>query len=117
VKRLKLLNTSKTLKVSIDSLVFKTIIGILPFERVTKQKVILDISFTYKFTKGQKEFIDYSHVANMAKMIMKKEKFLLIEDAIIYLDRALTKEFKIRKLKIKVTKPEILKNCIVSVSS
>ena len=105
------------MKVSIDSLTFKTIIGILPFERVNKQKVILDISFTYKFSKGQKDFIDYSHVANMAKMIMKKEKFLLIEDAIIYLNRALSSEFQIKKLKIKITKPDILKNCTVSVSS
>ena len=112
-----MLKPTKIMKVSIDSLTFKTIIGILPFERETKQKVILDISFSYKFTKGQKEFIDYSHVANMSKMIMKKEKFLLIEDAIIYLDRALTKEFKIQKLKIKITKPDILKNCTVSVGN
>jgi len=112
-----LLKPTKIMKVSIDSLTFKTIIGILPFERETKQKVILDISFSYKFTKRQKEFIDYSHVANMAKMIIKKEKFLLIEDAIIYLDRALTKEFKIQKLKIKITKPDILKNCTVSVGN
>jgi len=105
------------MKVSIDSLTFKTIIGILDFERVTKQKVILDISFKYKFSKGQKDFIDYSHVANMAKMIMKKEKFLLIEDAIIYLQRALSSEFKISKVKIKITKPDILKNCTVSVGN
>jgi len=112
-----LLSSTKTLKVAIDSLTFKTIIGILPFERVTKQKVIIDLSFKYKFTKGQKDFIDYSHVANMVKMIMKQEKFLLIEDAIIYLDRALTNEFKIKKLKLKITKPDILKNCTVSVGN
>ena len=112
-----MLSSTKTLKVAIDSLTFKTIIGILPFERVTKQKVIIDLSFKYKFTKGQKDFIDYSHVANMVKMIMKQEKFLLIEDAIIYLDRALTNEFKIKKLKLKITKPDILKNCTVSVGN
>jgi len=50
-------------------------------------------------------------------MIMRKEKFLLIEDAIIYLDRALTHEFKIKKLKVKITKPDILKNCTVSVGN
>ena len=111
-----MLKSAKTMKVSIDKLTFKTIIGILPLERVNKQKVILDISFNYKFTKGQKNFIDYSHVANMAKMIMKKEKFLLNEDAILYLNKALTTEFQIAKLKIKITKPDILKNCTVSVS-
>jgi dihydroneopterin aldolase len=105
------------MKVSIDNLTFKTIIGILPFERVTKQKVILNISFTYKFSKNQKDFVDYSHVANMSKLIMRKEKFLLIEDAIIYLNRTLRSEFKIRKLKVKITKPDILKNCTVSVAN
>ena len=103
--------------VSIDNLTFKTIIGILPFERVKKQRVILNISFRYNFTKNQKDFIDYSHVANMAKLIMKKEKFLLIEDAIIYLERALSGEFKISKLHIEISKPDILKNCEVSVSN
>lgn len=105
------------MKVSIDNLTFKTIIGILPFERVTKQKVVLNISFTYKFTKGQEDFIDYSHVVNMAKIIMKQEKFKLIEDAIIYLKRALSKEFEVSKLKVQITKPDILKDCIVSVGN
>ena len=111
-----MLKSKTTMKVSIDNLTFKTIIGILPFERVTKQKVILDISFKYKFSKKQKDFVDYSHVANMAKMIMKKEKFELIEDALIYLNRALTNEFNISNLHIKISKPDILKNCEVSVS-
>ncbi len=105
------------MKVSIDSLTFKTIIGILPFERITKQKVILDISFKYKFSKGQKDFVDYSHIANMAKIIVKKEKFELIEDALIYLKRALQKEFNISELKVKISKPNILKNCTVNVSN
>ena len=115
--RKKLLKKNTIMKVSIDSLTFKTIIGILPFERITKQKVVLNIQFTYKFSKGQKDFIDYSHVANMARLIMKKEKFRLIEDAIIYLERALSSEFTISKLKIKISKPDILKNCSVSVSN
>lgn len=111
-----MLKKNTQMKVSIDSLTFKTIIGILPFERVTKQKVVLDITFEYKFSKKQKDFVDYSHVANMAKMIMKKEKFELIEDALIYLHRALTNEFNISNLHIKISKPDILKNCEVSVS-
>ena len=112
-----MLKSTTKMNVSIDSLTFKTIIGILPFERVTKQKVVLDISFKYKFIKGQKDFVDYSHVANMAKLIMRKEKFLLIEDAIIYLERALSKEFPISKVHVKISKPDILKNCNVSVSN
>jgi len=104
-----------TMKVSIHSLTFKTIIGILPFERVTKQKVILDIFFEYKFSKKEKDFVDYSHVAKMVKQIMKEEKFELIEDALLYLEKALKAKFSISNLYITITKPNILKNCVVSV--
>jgi len=105
------------MKVSIKSLTFKTIIGILPFERVTKQKVVLNLSFEYKFSKKQKDFVDYSHVANMAIKIMKKEKFELVEEALIHLDKVLKNEFNIKKLHIKISKPDILKDCVVSVEN
>ena len=111
------MHKSTPMNVSIEDLTFKTIIGILPFERVTKQKVIVTLHFQYKFKKDQKDFVDYSHVANMAKLIIKKEKFLLIEDAIIYLQRALKNEFNISKLQIKISKPDILKDCLVSVGN
>ena len=105
------------MKVNIDNLTFKTIIGILPFERVKKQQVIVNVSFVYKFDSKSKEFIDYSIVANIIKKQMKKKKFELIEEAIIYLKSKLQKEFNLKKLNIKITKPTILKNCIVSVES
>ena len=110
-----MLKEKKLMKVSIHNLTFKTIIGILPFERITKQKVILDIFFEYKFSKKEKNFVDYSHVAKMAKQIMKKEKFELIEDALLYLEKALKAKFSISNLYITITKPDILKNCVVSV--
>jgi len=105
------------LKVSIDKLVFKSIIGILPFERVNKQRVSIDISFEYSFIKDSKDFIDYSEVSKLVKKTMKKEKFELIEDAILTLEKLIYKRFNLSKLKIKITKPDILKDCIVSVSN
>ena len=103
------------MKVLIEDLSFKTIIGILPFERVKKQQVVINISFEYTFNKNKKDFIDYSKVAFIVKKTMKKKKFKLIEDAIIYLDKTLNKKFNLSNLNIKITKPTILKNCIVSV--
>jgi dihydroneopterin aldolase len=103
--------------VTIEQLTFKTIIGILPFERVKKQKVILDISFEYTFGKDSKEFIDYSEVSNLVKKIIKKKKFKLIEDAILSIKKTLYKKYKLSNLKIKISKPTILKNCVVSVSN
>jgi len=101
------------MKVYINDLTFDTIIGILDFERVNKQKVIIDLSFEYDFKNG--DFIDYSKVANFVEKKIKKKKFKLIEEAINYLQNRLNKKYKLKNLVIKITKPNILKNCVVSV--
>ena len=105
------------MNVYIEQLTFKTIIGILPFERVEKQKVILDIFFNYTFSKKTQDFIDYSEVSALVKKTMKKKRFNLIEDAILSLEKKIYKKFNLRNLKIKISKPNILKDCLVSVSS
>lgn len=103
------------MKIQIKDLSFKCIIGILDFERIKKQKVLIDISFEYKFKKDS--FIDYSEVSTYIQEQMKKKKFLLIEDAINFFEKKLSKKYKIKNLQIKISKPTILKNCIVSVSN
>mgnify|MGYP005994089535 CR=1 FL=1 len=103
------------MKVEIENLSFKCIIGILDFERIKKQKVIINISFEYEFSSGI--FIDYSEVSTLVEETMKKEKFKLIEDAIIFIEALLYKLYKINNLKIKIAKPTILKNCVVSLSN
>jgi dihydroneopterin aldolase len=103
------------MKIEIKDLSFKCIIGILDFERVKKQQVIIDISFKYKFKKDI--FIDYSEISSLIESQMKKKKFLLIEDAIIFLEAKLYKLYKVNNLYIRISKPDILKNCIVSVSN
>ncbi len=105
------------MKISIDNLTFKTIIGILPFERTKKQKVIIDISFDYSYNKNKKDFIDYSEITTFVKKTMIKKKFELIEEAILYIQKKLTKKYPIKNLHIKITKPNILNNCIVGVSN
>lgn len=101
--------------VYIENLSFKTIIGILPFERVKKQKVIVNLSFSYKYDDEKKDFVDYSLVVNDIKSIMKKKKFELIEEAILYLEKKLCLKYPISNLCLKITKPTILKDCKVSV--
>lgn len=103
------------MKVNIKNLEFKCIIGILDFERKKKQKVIIDISFKYNYKKG--DFIDYSEVAFLVKQNLKQQKFGLIEDAIVDTKELLEFKFDIKNLKIKITKPDILKDCLVSVSN
>ncbi|CAM3564430.1 dihydroneopterin aldolase [Arcobacter aquimarinus] len=103
------------MKIEISNLTFKCIIGILDFERIKKQKVVIDLSFEYEFSKDI--FINYADVANLVEKTMKKEKFLLLEDAILYLERLLNKTYTITNLKIKISKPNILKNCVVSLQN
>ena len=103
------------MKIEISDLTFKCIIGILDFERIKKQKVIVNISFEYTFSEDK--FINYAEIVTLIKTTMKKEKFLLLEDAILYLENLLNTNYSINNLFIKISKPNILKNCIVSLSN
>ncbi len=102
------------MRVHIEDLKFHTIIGILDFERTTPQEVIINLSLDYKY---QDDFINYAHVSEHIKKSMQTQEFLLIEDALLFLQDSLKKEFhKISTLELKITKPSILPDCKVSVS-
>ena len=103
------------MKIQISNLTFKCIVGILDFERIKKQKVIINLSFEYKFLKDS--FINYAEVSTLVKETMKKEKFLLLEDAILHLENLLNTKYKIQNLSIQISKPDILKDCIVTLSN
>ena len=103
------------MKIEISNLTFKCIIGILDFERIKKQKVVINLSFEYNFSND--DFINYATVAELVEKTMKKEKFLLLEDAILYLETLLNNSYNISNLKIKISKPNILKNCVVSLEN
>ncbi len=104
------------MKINISSLTFDCIIGILDFERETPQKIVLDISFEYDY-KNSSSFIDYSIVAKDIENIMIEQKFELLEDAIIHIENFLNKSYKIENLKIKISKPNIMPNCVVSLEN
>lgn len=99
----------------IEDLKFQCIIGILDFERVKNQDVIIDIEIEYKFNDT---FINYADVTNLIKSQMIENKFLLLEDALSFFTQKLKEEFQnIDRLYLKITKPSILPDCKVSVSN
>ncbi len=102
------------MKIYIEDFSFKCIIGILDFERVKKQKVVINLSFDYEFKDNL--FINYAEVSDLIKTTMKKRKFLLLEDAIISLKEIIDTKYSISNLELKITKPDILKDCKVSLS-
>ena len=101
--------------IHIEDLKFQCIIGILDFERVTPQDVIINLAIEYDYKKN---FINYADVVEIVKNMMKKNEFLLIEDALESINLKLIKEFNtIKSIYLKITKPSILKGCKVSVSN
>ncbi len=101
--------------IHVEDLKFACIIGILDFEREKEQEVIVTIALEYDNKKG---FINYADIVEIVKIEMKKNKFLLIEDALERLKFILTEKYNsTKKISIKITKPSILSDCKVSVST
>jgi dihydroneopterin aldolase len=101
-------------KIHVEDLKFQCIIGILDFERVKPQDIIINISIEYEY---KKEFINYVKIVEIIKEMMINSEFLLIEDALKEINLKLIKEFNaIKSIELKITKPSILPDCKVSVS-
>jgi len=99
--------------IEIEDLRFDTIIGILDFERVKKQQVIVNLKAKYQYKKG--DFINYVDLSNMIKESMNSQKFELLEDAIEYISSKIKNKYpQIESLYLKITKPDILDDCRVS---
>ncbi|MCF6309132.1 MAG: dihydroneopterin aldolase [Sulfurimonas sp.] len=101
--------------IHVEDLKFQCIIGILDFERIKSQDIIVNLTIDYNNENG---FINYADIVQIVKENMVKSEFLLIEDALDSLNLKLVKEFSsIKSLDLKITKPSILPDCKVSVSN
>ena len=101
--------------IHIEDLTFDVIIGLLDFERDAPQKVILNLKILYPYKKDV--FINYADVVTHIKEKMRKEKYTLLEDAVSDINTLLKENYpEIIKIWIKISKPDILSECIVSLS-
>ena len=103
------------LKININNLEVECIIGITEEEKKTSQKVIVDATLTYFYEKKEKRYIDYVKVVELITNILKEKEFELLEDAILYIRKAIKSNFYVKDLSLKISKPEIFNNCIISV--
>ncbi len=102
--------------IHIESLSFECIIGILDFERIEPQKVIIDAKIEYEYRDNL--FINYAEVISLIEREMFEKKFELLETAINHLERKIISIFpNIEKLSLKISKPNIIKNAQVSLSN
>ena len=104
------------MKIHIEDLSFESIIGILDFERVNTQKIILNIEIDYEYLENN--FINYADVSQLIEDRVSQKKYGLLEDALLDLRNILKNRYsQISTLYIKITKPNILPNAKVSLSN
>lgn len=101
-------------KIHIQNLEFDTIIGILPLERTTPQKVLIDCAIEYLYE--EKKFLDYAQICILIQTLLQSNKYFLIEDALEDICKNIYQEYsQIKTIKLKIIKPQILENADVGV--
>ena len=101
--------------IHIESLQIDAIIGLLDFEREREQRICIDLEAVYAY--DQKLFINYADLVEVIEKQIKKAHYLLLEEALLDLKEQIIEAYPaIETLKLKITKPDILKNCTVSLS-
>ncbi len=99
-------------KIFIERLSLEAIIGILDFERLKPQQIIVDCCIAYEKSDGS--FINYVEVVSMIETMLVENKYMLIEDALEDIVGAIFKKYsQIRTVKLKLSKPQIIENCVV----
>ena len=104
------------MRIHIKNLEIDAIIGILEQERTAPQKLIVDIKIDYK-QKNKKDFIDYAQIITKIEADIAEQQYKLLEDALKGLKSIIKKSYSnIKKLKIRLIKPDIISNCQVGIS-
>ena len=101
--------------IHIEALKFNAIIGLLDFEREKTQPVRIELSASYEYEPNQ--FINYADMAFLIEEHIKKQRYELLEDALLGTQKLLCQTYpQINSLFLKISKPEILPNCTVALS-
>jgi len=101
-------------KIYIEDLKIDAIIGILEKEREKEQEIIANIVIEY--IREGSYFINYANVALLIEEKLKQMKYGLLEDAIKDIMLHIKEDYPSAKfIKLKLSKPQIIDNCIVSV--
>ena len=101
--------------IHIEELEISAIIGILDFERITTQTVIVDAHIDYYYKENQ--FINYAEVISIIETMIVSKQYQLLEDALSDIQQKIVQRYsQIIKLNLKISKPNIIKNATVALS-
>ena len=95
----------------IEQLTFETIIGLLPKERLTPQRVIIDASLS---VETELMALDYAKVAQEIQTIYDQKHFGTVEESLVFLSTFLKEAYPfLTTIWLKIIKPDILPHCRV----
>lgn len=102
-------------KILIQGLEVRCIIGTLPRERRKKQKIVIDLEFPAPVRRAArrdnlKDALDYQKIAEFVTVLASQSKFYLLETLAERLAAQLLKEFPLKSMILKVTKPGAIRN-------
>ncbi len=101
--------------IHIEDLTFDVIIGLLDFERDKPQRVIINLEASYDYNDDK--FIDYADMVLLIQKELKEKRYELLENALIGLKEVLYTTYPhLQTLSLKISKPDILIDCTVSLS-
>ena len=101
--------------IHIENLTFDVIIGLLDFERDKPQRVIINLEANYIYNND--DFIDYADIVLVIQNKLKEKRYKLLENALLGLKKILYTTYpQLNTLSIKISKPDILDGCTVSLS-
>ena len=101
--------------IHIEDLSFDVIIGLLDFERDKPQRVIINLEASYDYSDDK--FIDYADMVLLIQNELKEKRYELLENALIGLKEILYTTYPhLKTLSLKISKPDILPECTVSLS-
>ncbi len=101
--------------IHIEKLKISAIIGILNFERIKKQTIVVDVRINYTYKENQ--FINYAEVISIIETMIISKKYKLLEDAVLEIQEKIVKRYsRINTFYLKISKPNIIKNANVALS-
>ncbi len=101
-------------KIFIEALEVACIIGIFDWERKTPQKILIDLEFPANIRRAAKrdrieDTTDYKGIAKSILAYAGASKFQLIETLAEKLAALLLKEFKLKEVRLRISKPGALR--------
>lgn len=99
----------------IEDFCFQAVVGILKEERLKAQNVVVDAKISYEYSGHG--FLDYMKICNEIKKEFEIKKFRLLEHAAISVsDKLKSKNGNIRKISLKIKKPQVRNDAKVGVA-